>query len=303
MMKRKITGMVLLLGLIGALCGFGFMQQTDASVETVSIVNARGIEMPAVVTLPNGENTALPLVVLAHGHGGSKDENIGFPAIAAKLAEQGIASVRMDFPGCGDSSEDFTLNTMSNMKDDIAATIAFMTETYDINPKKIGVFGYSMGGRIALELLAEEAYPFAAVALLAPAADTANLMNLFGGKDGWDTLKETANTSPDGYAPFTTIYGQDQKLSKEWFADLEKYSADALTDAVIEKYGGPSIVIFAANDEAVSPEVSLAVAGKLGSDIVSVTEDGHSYGFYSDNTEILEIVTGSIAGFFAKNLK
>lgn len=302
-MNKRILILFVLLVSVGILCGFETMRQSGAIEETALKLNSRGIEIPAVVNFPNGDQTALPLVVLVHGHGGSKDENIGFPAIAAELAKRGIASIRMDFPGCGDSIEDFTKNHMSNMKEDVLSATEYMTKTYNIDPEKIGIFGYSMGGRIALELLAEEAYPFAAVGLLAPAADTDDLKNLFGGKDGWDSLKKTANISSDGYAPFTTIYGQDQKLSKEWFSDLEKYTADALITAAAEKYAGPSIVIYAVNDEAVSPEVSIAVAGKLAADIVAVPEDGHSYGFYSDKKEILELVSDSAADFFEKKLK
>ena len=93
-----------------------------------------------------------------HGHGGNKDENIGFPAIARELAERGIGSIRMDFPGCGESEEEFAMNTQSNMKADVLAAVDFVTDSYSPNPDAIGIFGYSMGGRIALELIADRTY-------------------------------------------------------------------------------------------------------------------------------------------------
>ena len=64
--------------------------ETDAyTATTVSIPNGDR-QVPAVVTIPKGEGP-FPAVVMNHGHGGSKDENVGFGGVAAALAEAGIA--------------------------------------------------------------------------------------------------------------------------------------------------------------------------------------------------------------------
>ena len=301
-MKNKTLIPLIVLVLIAVLCGFAPAPQDNAYEETAVSFPSRGVKVPAVVTLPT-TSEASQFVVLVHGHGGNKDENIGFPAIARELAERGIGSIRMDFPGCGESEEEFAMNTQSNMKADVLAAVDFVIDSYGADPDSIGIFGYSMGGRIALELIADQAYNFLGVALLAPAADTDDLKNLFGGKDGWEELKETASASTEGYAPFTTIYGQEQQLSKEWFADLEKYPGNTLIDAAANQYAGPSLVVYAVDDEAVSPSVSQAVAEKFGAQTVVIPEDGHSYGFYSDKTEILAKVANAVADFFANLLK
>ena len=41
------------------------------------------------------------------------------------------------------------------------------------------------------------------------------------------------------------------------------------------------------------------VAEKFGAQRVVIPEDGHSYGFYSDKTEILNMVASAVADFFA----
>lgn len=139
--------------------------ETDAyTATTVSIPNGDR-QVPAVVTIPKGEGP-FPAVVMNHGHGGSKDENVGFGGVAAALAEAGIASIRMDFPGCGDSTAPFTENTLSNMKSDSNASLAYLLENYDIDEAKLGILGYSMGGRLALEIVSEEGNPYKAVVLL-----------------------------------------------------------------------------------------------------------------------------------------
>ena len=136
---------------------------------TVSIEND-GRQVPAVITLPKGEGP-FPAVVMNHGHGGSKDENVGFGGVAAALAEAGIASVRMDFPGCGDSTEPFTKNTLTNMKSDSNASLAYLLANYPIDADKLGIMGYSMGGRLALEIVSEKENPYKAVVLLSAAAN------------------------------------------------------------------------------------------------------------------------------------
>ena len=85
----------------------------EFKAENVTILS-RGAKVPAVLTVPAVKGR-VPLVVMAHGHGGSKDEAGGFTAIAEALAKEGIASIRMDFPGCGASVEPFTQNTVTNM--------------------------------------------------------------------------------------------------------------------------------------------------------------------------------------------
>ena len=142
---------------------------------------------------------------------------------------------------------------MTNMKADVLDVIDYVCKNYAVDKTRIGAFGYSMGGRITLELLAEGKYSFSTIELVAPAEDLTDLKNLFDGAENWDTMKAEANEK--GYAEFTTKYGQHQQLSKEWFADLEKYS-DGLVEKAAENYTGDSLVIWATNDEAVSPSVS-----------------------------------------------
>ena len=69
---------------------------------TVFTYESRGVQVPATLVTPDGVD-AFPVVALIHDHGGSREENVGFAAIADALAAQGIGSIRMDFPGCGES--------------------------------------------------------------------------------------------------------------------------------------------------------------------------------------------------------
>ncbi len=259
---------------------------------------SRDAQVPATVTFPVGGKN-VPLVVLAHGHGGNRDEYIGFTAIAESLAEQGIASIRMDFPGCGESTESFQNNSLTYMKEDVVAGTKAAINILDVNENRVGLIGYSMGGRIALELLAENAFPYQAVFFLAPAADNEDLKLLFGGSEAWEKLKTTAKTN--GYVDFTTVFGQQQELSKKFFEDIEAY--ENIAKAASEAFSGKNArVIYAVDDTVISPVVSKQVADLFNASIITTPADGHSYGFYSDRTDILKIVVDGATSFFDENL-
>ena len=265
------------------------------------IYQSGDVDVYATVTMPlNKEN--VPYVVICHGHGGSRSENGGLDAIAQGLAEKGIASIRMDYPGCGDSKEQFRNNNLTNMIQYTEDAMKYMADHYTVNKDSVGIFGYSMGGRISLEMLASQKDNFKAVCLLAPAADTEDLKKLFGGTENWELLKKTAQESKDGYADFTTIYGQKQELSTKWFTDLEEKDFATLMQEVKKSYNGPSMVIYAVDDTAVSPSVSKSVAEELGSEIILTPEDGHSYGFYSDKAYVKRIVVENTIDFFEDKL-
>ncbi|MGI5888354.1 MAG: alpha/beta hydrolase family protein [Oscillospiraceae bacterium] len=267
----------------------------EPTIENITY-ESRGVQVPATVVMPAGDGP-FAFVVMCHGHGGNRDEALGYPAIAEALAENNIATIRMDYSGCGESTESFTDNNLTNMKEDTLNAVQYMIDNYNVDENKVGIFGYSMGGRIVLELLADDSYDFQAAAMLAPAADTDDLKNLFGGADSWESLKEEAN-SDKGYADWTTIYGQEQQLGKQWFDDLEANPGATIVDKAAANCDIPTLVIHALDDEAVSPSVSLNVAEKLGSQLVQTPEDGHSYGFYSDKTAILNEVVYSVDAFF-----
>ena len=109
-----LAGFVLLTGCTGEKPPAGAEAPAFQSVDMM--MASRGVEVPITLVTPTrAADERFPLVVLAHGHGGSRWEGGAFPAVAEALALKGIASVRMDFPGCGDSTESFAENNLSNM--------------------------------------------------------------------------------------------------------------------------------------------------------------------------------------------
>lgn len=296
-LRRALIALLVLFAVAGASAAPAFGPYAFTAVNL--LVPSRGVNVPAVFTVPEKAGS-LPLVVMAHGHGGSKDENGGFTAIAEALAARGVASVRMDFPGCGASSEPFTANTVTNMLADMEAARVYVTARAPIDVANTGVFGYSMGGRLAV-LSASKGYR--SLGFLAPVGtDGADAMYTFmGGKDAYAALSTKAKA--EGHVLFTTPYGQVQDLSAKWFIDNE--AAKGL--AAVSTFTGPILFVTGDADTIIPFPViaatASAAAASSGIEVVTVAGADHGYGFYGGNPAIKPQVVEAIASFFALTLR
>ena len=140
--------------------------------QDVSIPGQRG-EIPATILLPGklSRGSEMPLVILCHGFTGNRNGDGHFAPLAQDLADQGIASVRLDFAGCGESTEPYTNYTLANMAADVDAAIAYMQDTYHTQGP-IALVGHSMGGRLASLYPQLGSYPVEALVLWSPANGT-----------------------------------------------------------------------------------------------------------------------------------
>lgn len=163
-----LTGCIAALALCIA-AALALLCRTPAA-QDVSIPGTRGT-IYATVQLPGklARSGDMPLAVLCHGFTGSRAGDGHFAPLAQELAAQGIATVRLDFPGCGDSTEPFTAYTLSNMADDVESAILYMQSTYGTGPTAL--VGHSMGGRLA-SLYPQQKGGIAALVLWSPANGT-----------------------------------------------------------------------------------------------------------------------------------
>jgi dipeptidyl aminopeptidase/acylaminoacyl peptidase len=256
--------------------------------------------VPATVVMPDGSGP-FPAVVMNHGHGGGRQEGGGFERLADALAEAGIATIRMDFAGVGDSKAPWTDQSLSTMISDSNASLAYLLSNYPVDPDRLGILGYSMGGRVALTIAQSTDNPYKAVGLLAPSANPGKdlMLVLAGSEAEYERLYAEAK-SEKGYADYTTQYGQEQQLSLQWFEELlasvPLQSMSALKGPMLIVHGDKDVIIPPAQNEAVKAAYPTA-------EIVLVPEADHGYGFYSDQPEVSASVEGTFADFFGTNLK
>ena len=130
------------------------------SEEEVSFANGDAV-LKGTLTLPDGWNKKTPVLIMITGSGlQNRDEEVfghkPFAVIADALARNGIATLRYDDRGFGESTGDAVNCTTEDLKDDALAGIEFLRRRF----KKVGVLGHSEGGTIALMLGADKKVDF-----------------------------------------------------------------------------------------------------------------------------------------------
>lgn len=122
--------------------------------EEVTLDNTTdAVTLAGTLTIPAGAGRH-PAVILISGSGPSdRDESImehkPFLVLADYLTRRGIAVLRYDDRGTGESTGDFGTATTEDFARDASAAVEFLKNHDRINSKQIGLAGHSEGGLIA----------------------------------------------------------------------------------------------------------------------------------------------------------
>ncbi|MBO5629685.1 MAG: alpha/beta hydrolase [Aeriscardovia sp.] len=123
--------------------------------QEVSFKNGDAV-LKGTLVLPENHTQKTPVVLMVTGSGlQNRDEEVfehkPFAVIADALARQGIATLRYDDRGFGESTGDLVNVTTEDLKNDALAGVKLLRKQFS----KVGVLGHSEGGTIGLILAAE----------------------------------------------------------------------------------------------------------------------------------------------------
>ncbi|GAB4187457.1 MAG: alpha/beta fold hydrolase [Wenzhouxiangellaceae bacterium] len=122
--------------------------------EEIHFANAQAdIELAGTLTLPDGDGP-FPAAVLISGSGPQdRDEAFmshrPFLVLADHLTRNGIAVLRYDDRGVGDSGGDFATATSADFATDADAAVRYLAQRDEIDHQAIGLIGHSEGGLVA----------------------------------------------------------------------------------------------------------------------------------------------------------
>jgi dienelactone hydrolase len=192
--------------------------------------------MPATVA-----GRRVPAVLLLHGDLSNRNESDNlFGRLAAALAASGIASLRIDFAGSGDSEEpDLSLDYPS-MVADATASLEYLAADGAIDPAELAVLGLSRGGSIAATM----AGTLPGVAALVSWSGAVS--------NGFDEDPDGHDEARDNGYLAVDLGDRDFLLSLAWFDTIE--ASHPLDDVV--GYTGPVLAVVGSDDDIVPPEVS-----------------------------------------------
>ena len=218
-----------------------------------------GMNLVATMVIPVGIHKP-PVVITCNGF--TEDRfyleipNTGgehfYVRLSRIFAERGVATLRIDYRGSGDSDGDYSMTTFSSQISDVLAAIKYVSKDLKhlVNTKKIGLFGHSQGG-IVISFAAGQEKRVKSLAMWStpssPPINYATLIQIQGVKNGL--------VLPDGGTIVTPLYWgrtylDDVKLCKGFFEELM-----VLNPVVaIRDYKGPLMYVAGENDDIVFPQ-------------------------------------------------
>jgi putative redox protein len=175
--------------------------------ERIIFRNRRRIELSGILDLPDAGSPA-HFAVFAHCFTCSKDFKLAVN-MNRELVDRGIAVLRFDFTGLGQSGGDFSDTTFTTNAEDIASAADYLSDFH--KPPKLLV-GHSLGGAAAL-YAAPSVGSASAVATIATPSEPRHLKEYLG-IDG-DTLASKGRMD-------IKVAGRSFTIGKEFVEDLDR---------------------------------------------------------------------------------
>ena len=123
-------------------------------IETLLHFPVQGQRVTGTLCLPQG--APAPVVLMVHGFTGSRDEmavtGTGegvFSRSARRMAQQGLASLRIDCRGSGTSEGDFADTTYEGQIADALAALQVLSHEPRVQGGRAALLGWSQGGLVA----------------------------------------------------------------------------------------------------------------------------------------------------------
>ena len=114
---------------------------------------SHGLDLEGVITTPEGLAPPFPGAVLCHPHpalGGNMEHPV-IMALARSLDGAGIATIRFNFRGVGDSQGTFSQGR--EPAQDVSAALDLFRDWQGINARRMALVGYSFGSQVILQWL------------------------------------------------------------------------------------------------------------------------------------------------------
>lgn len=225
--------------------------QFKAKESPVSFTN-QGQLIKGILTVPEGKAKPWPIVVLCHGFTDDKHElpvagtKEGVFDLTARLfAEQGFASLRMDFRGSGESDGKWEDTTNGGQVSDALAATQYVSGLEDIDKQRIAVLGFSQGGLVAACTAARDTRIKSAILWSPVTYPPFSGVHVLG-KEAVEKGIQDANA----LISITLPWGRQIQLKGAYFQDL--FRIDPLAE--ITQYRGALLVVVGLKDALVTPQ-------------------------------------------------
>ncbi|MFM2281840.1 MAG: hypothetical protein RLZZ444_4071 [Pseudomonadota bacterium] len=275
---------------LGGLLFASLMFTLPAKAADQSLVLEGGIA--ATLNMPDHVDP-VPAVLMLHGFGSSRNE-VGdmYKHAAAALAQKGIASLRIDFAGFGKSDGDTGLTTVDSQLAQAKAALDVLMKTEGVDPKRLGVLGFSLGGGVGTLLASDRAADVKSLVTWSSVGDFQSDFLASLGQKAFDRAKEDGVVGLD--LGWRTIV-----LKQDFFDSLQNRKID---DA-IASYPGAYLTITGAKDfSAAYSDRFIGLSKSQTKEAVVIPDGDHIFGVLSADQSMANSVIMKTAEWFAKTL-
>lgn len=247
--------------------------------EEVVAIEANGRKVYGTLCLPAEADGPVPAFVMMHGTGSTRDEaGDGYLMIAPALAEYGIATLRIDSIGCGDSEVDYIEYNFTTASEDAQAAYDYLAGLEAIDSDSICGLGWSQGGTDIL-YAASLGTDFKAIVLWAGAI----YLDPEHGGDVY-TAEMRQEAEQNGYAVLVFGFRPDAKLSLQMIHDCDTIDMEE----AVRKISCPIYCLNGTDDDCVMPESGEYIAKTLSSNPDSAFDlipgADHTWRLFEDET-------------------
>ena len=261
----------------------GSMAEHTVSESDISFSN-EGQAIMATLAMPDGEGP-FPVALLLHGFTGTRHElpvvgteDTMFSRAARWLGERGIASLRIDFRGSGESEGAWEDTTFSGQVADAIAALDYLETVDGVDSGEMSIIGLSQGGLVGAATAGRDMR----VSNLVLWSAVSNPVMSYGILLGYDTLLAGV-AAGDEALTLMLPWGAEIGLKGPFFEDI------FLLDPVAEvaNYGGPLLAIVGSRDTTVTPQPH---AGQVFLDY----HDGAEALVVLDGDHIFDVLVGDV---------
>ena len=118
----------------------------QAPYEDVTFTASDGVMLKGWLIQPQRMGDRLPAIILCHGQGANRSD---FTDLAVQLSRRGYAVLTFDFRAHGQSGGSRSSLGLHEQKD-IGAALGYLQTRREIDGRRIGIFGFSLGGASAI---------------------------------------------------------------------------------------------------------------------------------------------------------
>lgn len=159
-------------------------------MQTYHKISVAGLHLAACLHRPDHATrySPSPIVVCCHGLTGTRvGTAYRMVRLARMLEAQGIACLRFDFRGCGESDGRFEDLTTVTLQDDLRAVVTHLASLDNCDPSRMGIFASSFGAYTAAHI-SPDIHGLRCLAFLAPVSSAKALIDQDMTPEAWEFL-------------------------------------------------------------------------------------------------------------------